>query len=114
MLVCLTLASLAVGTEARAQSSLIGARGCIAHAGASAHAPPHTMAAYRRALELDADFVEPDLQLTRDGVLVCLHDLSLERTTDVEEVYPERATEVVTAGVTARTWLVNDFTLEEI
>ncbi len=72
------------------------------------------MAAYRRALELGADFVEPDLQLTRDGVLVCLHDLSLERTTNVEKVYPERATEVVSAGSSARTWLVNDFTLEEI
>ncbi len=114
VLVCWVLATSAIDGQARAQSALIGVRSCIAHAGASAHAPPHTLAAYRRALELDADFIEPDLQLTRDGVLVCLHDLSLERTTDVEEVYPERGREVGKAGATTRTWLVNDFTLAEI
>jgi glycerophosphoryl diester phosphodiesterase len=93
---------------------LIGARSCIAHAGASAIAPSHTMAAYRRALELGADFVEPDLQLTRDGILVCLHDLSLERTTNVWEIYPERATEITQDGRPVKSWAVNDFTLEEI
>ena len=55
----------------------------IAHRGASAYAPEHTREAYELALSHGADYVEQDLGLTRDGVLVCLHDLSLERTTNV-------------------------------
>ncbi len=86
----------------------------IAHRGASAYAPEHTLAAYRLALEQGADFVEQDLGVTRDGVLVCLHDLSLERTTDVEERFPERFTEIDVRGQTRRMWLVGDFTIDEI
>jgi glycerophosphoryl diester phosphodiesterase len=82
----------------------------IAHRGASGYAPEHTLEAYRLALRQGADFVEPDLQITRDGVLVCLHDTSLERTTDVRRVFPERARTV--RG--RRTWPVVDFTLEEV
>ena len=82
----------------------------IAHRGASGEAPEHTLAAYRLALTHGADFVEPDLQLTRDGVLVCLHDTSLERTTDVEAVFPDRATEVKGR----KAWPVAEFTLKEI
>lgn len=52
----------------------------IAHRGASGHAPEHTMAAYRLALEMGADYIEQDLQLTRDGTLVVLHDDTLGRT----------------------------------
>ena len=63
----------------------------VAHRGASAYAPEHTLAAYRLALEQGADFVEQDLAVTSDGVLICLHDPSLERTTDVEERFPDRA-----------------------
>jgi glycerophosphoryl diester phosphodiesterase len=59
----------------------------IAHRGASAYAPEHTAEAYRLAIEQGADYVEPDLQVTRDGVLVCLHDLTLQRTTDVEQSF---------------------------
>jgi glycerophosphoryl diester phosphodiesterase len=86
----------------------------IAHRGASAHAPEHTLAAYKLALEMGADFVEQDLQLTRDGVLVCLHDETLERTTNVEEIYPGRAVEVEIDGESRPTWPVSGFTLEEI
>lgn len=82
----------------------------IAHRGASGDAPEHTLAAYELALEYGADFVEPDLQLTKDGVLVCLHDTTLERTTNVAEVFPDRAKEVKGK----KTWPVADFTLEEI
>jgi glycerophosphoryl diester phosphodiesterase len=82
----------------------------IAHRGASADAPEHTLAAYELALKQGADFVEPDLQLTKDGVLVCLHDSSLERTTNVAEVFPDRAKEVKGK----KTWPVADFTLAEI
>ena len=65
----------------------------VAHRGASAYAPEHTLEAYRLALEQKADFVEQDLAVTKDGVLVCLHDLTLERTTNVEEVFPDRFVE---------------------
>ncbi len=82
----------------------------IAHRGASAYAPEHTLAAYQLAIRQGADFVEPDLQITRDGVLICLHDTTLERTTDVEEKFPDRSKELRGRKV----WLVSDFTLAEI
>ncbi len=52
----------------------------IAHRGASGHAPEHTFAAYDQALLLGADYLEQDIAMTTDGVLVCLHDATLERT----------------------------------
>jgi glycerophosphoryl diester phosphodiesterase len=86
----------------------------VAHRGASAYAPEHTLAAYRLALEQGADFVEQDLAVTKDGVLICLHDPSLERTTDVEERFPNRFTEITYEGKKRKAWLANDFTLAEI
>jgi glycerophosphoryl diester phosphodiesterase len=82
----------------------------IAHRGASADAPEHTLLAYELALKYGADFVEPDLQLTKDGILVCLHDITLERTTNVASVFPERAKELKGK----KSWPVAEFTLEEI
>ncbi len=82
----------------------------IAHRGASTQAPEHTIEAYKLAIAHGADFVEPDLQMTKDGVLVCIHDTSLERTTNVAEVYPDRAEEA--RG--RKTWPVSSFTLAEI
>ncbi|MFJ2950281.1 glycerophosphodiester phosphodiesterase [Streptomyces sp. NPDC087226] len=75
----------------------------IAHRGASAYAPENTLAAVDRAAALGVDWVENDVQRTRDGELVVLHDDSLRRTTDVEEVFPDRAP-----------WKVSDFTAAEI
>lgn len=103
-----------VGAQSAAGRSVRPMRLNIAHRGASGSAPEHTLAAYRLALEHGADFVEQDLAVTRDGVLICLHDPSLERTTDVEQVFPDRASEVVVDGQRRRTWLANDFTLAEI
>lgn len=82
----------------------------VAHRGASAYAPEHTRESYELAVAQGADYVEQDLQVSKDGVLVCLHDPTLERTTNVEDVFPDRSTEV---NGRAR-WYVNDFTLEEI
>src|SRR5207342_3109179 len=62
----------------------------IAHRGASGYAPEHTLAAYRLALEQKADFVEPDLAISKDGALICLHDDTLQRTTNVASVFPDR------------------------
>jgi glycerophosphoryl diester phosphodiesterase/Zn-dependent protease with chaperone function len=86
----------------------------IAHRGASGYAPEHTLASYRLALEMGADFVEQDLAVTKDGMLICLHDPTLDRTTNVEELFPDRSTVVTWEGKTVRSWLANDFTLAEI
>ncbi|KAF1061552.1 MAG: Glycerophosphodiester phosphodiesterase [Pseudomonas citronellolis] len=67
----------------------------IAHRGASHDAPEETRPAYLVARDLGADYLEADLQLTRDGVLIALHDENLQRTTNIAEVYPERAKEPV-------------------
>ncbi|TCJ16469.1 glycerophosphodiester phosphodiesterase [Rubrobacter taiwanensis] len=75
----------------------------IAYRGASAYAPEHTLASYAKALGMGADYIEVDLQMTQDGALIALHDVSLERTTDAEEVYPDR-----------EPWIAGLFTLEEI
>ena len=93
------------GVEAMAVKKIL-----VAHRGASAYAPEHTMAAYRLALEQGADYVEQDLGVTKDGVLVCLHDPTLERTTNVEEVFPDRARDE--QGI--RRWHIADFTVDEI
>ncbi len=86
----------------------------ISHRGASAYAPENTLPAYRLAIKQGADFVEQDLQITRDGVLICLHDLTLERTTNVEEVFPNRFRESERDGKRLREWPASDFTLAEI
>ena len=62
----------------------------IAHRGASGYLPEHTLAAYELAIQMGADIVEPDLQTTKDGYLVAMHDSWLARTTNVETVLGER------------------------
>jgi glycerophosphoryl diester phosphodiesterase len=92
----------------------------IAHRGASSYAPEHTLPAYSLAIEQKVDFVEQDLAITKDGVLICLHDDSLERTSNVEQVFPDRFTTAPPAAggrsgdQPRKTWLANDFTLAEI
>ena len=87
----------------------------IAHRGASAYRPEHTEAAYRLAIDQQVDFVEQDLGVTKDGQLICIHDDSLERTSNVAEVFPDRSTTIALGSQTpARHWLVNDFTLPEV
>lgn len=84
----------------------------VAHRGASAYAPEHTLAAYRLAIEQGADYVEQDLAVTKDGAFICLHDEGLERTTNVKEVYPDRFS--VDPATGARRWRPADFTLADI
>ena len=74
-----------------------------AHRGSSGAAPENTIAAVRLALAQKSDVVENDIQRTLDGELVIMHDVTLARTTDVEQVFPDRAP-----------WNVRDFTLAEI
>lgn len=86
----------------------------IAHRGASAYAPENTMPSFALAVRQDAGCVEHDLQVTKDGVLVCLHDRTLERTTNVREVFPDRGRDADEATPTTRGWFVHDFTWAEI
>jgi len=78
-----------VGAAAQTESTLEGPVLNIGHRGASAYAPEHTFAAYDLALEQGADYIEIDLQMTADGVLVALHDKTLNRTADAPEGVPE-------------------------
>jgi glycerophosphoryl diester phosphodiesterase len=86
----------------------------IAHRGASAYAPENTVPAFRLAAEQGATFVEFDLQLTKDRQIVCLHDTTLERTTDAEEIFPDRARVTGTGPQAKRQWMLEDFTLAEL
>lgn len=88
----------------------------IAHRGASALLPEHTLAAYRRAVLDGADFIEPDLVVTRDGHLVARHENALSETTNVAEVlrFASRRTTKVIDGITVHDWFAEDFTLAEL
>ncbi|MGJ8690438.1 MAG: glycerophosphodiester phosphodiesterase family protein [Gammaproteobacteria bacterium] len=97
-----------------AQSNVPTDRVSIAHGGASQHLPFSSLTAFKAAVEMRPNYIETDVQITRDGELICFHDLSLERRTNVEELFPDRYTEIEVEGVTSKTWYVNDFTLSEI
>jgi glycerophosphoryl diester phosphodiesterase len=88
----------------------------IGHRGASGYRPEHTLASYELAARLGADFIEPDLVVTSDGVLVCRHEPEIGRTTDVGD-RPEfafrKATKMVD-GVAVTGWFAEDFTLAEL
>ena len=103
-----------VRAGSRLEPAKIPAKVLVAHRGASAYAPEHTLPAYELALAQGATYVEQDLGLTKDGVLVCLHDVTLERTTNVEDVFPDRFTEQQTPRGTFRRWFLREFTLEEV
>jgi len=89
----------------------------IAHRGASGERPEHTLAAYERAIAQGADCIEPDLVLTRDGILVARHDIYLSTTTDVAD-HPEFASRRRIATDEGHRgledWFVADFTLAEL
>ena len=75
----------------------------LAHRGASGYMPEHTLAGYELAVKLGADYIEPDLQMSKDGVLVAMHDDTLTRTTDAQTLFPGRAS-----------YAVSEFTLAEL
>jgi glycerophosphoryl diester phosphodiesterase len=88
----------------------------IAHRGASGHRPEHTLAAYELAADLGADFLEPDLVPTRDGVLIARHENEISETTDVADrrEFRDRRTTKVIDGREVTGWFTEDFTLAEI
>ena len=88
----------------------------IGHRGASAVRPEHTLASYRVAAEQGADYIEPDLVATKDGVLVARHENEISGTTNVASVPPfaqRRATKHID-GITVTGWFTEDFTLAEL
>jgi glycerophosphoryl diester phosphodiesterase len=88
----------------------------IAHRGASGYRPEHTLAAYRLGARMGADYIEPDLVSTRDGVLVARHENEISGTTDVAE-HPEfagRRTTKTIDGIEITGWFTEDFTLAEL
>lgn len=93
-----------------------GGPAVIAHRGASALRPEHTLEAYARAVEDGAGFIEPDLVMTRDGVLVARHENGLADTTDVaaHPRFAGRRTKRTVDGVEVEGWFVEDFTLAEL
>ncbi|MEO3766007.1 glycerophosphodiester phosphodiesterase family protein [Streptomyces sp. B8F3] len=101
VLAALTAAGVLAGASV-AQAASAGPD-VIAHRGSSGVAPENTAAATRLAVRQDADFVEIDVQRTKDGKLVNFHDCTMERTTDIEEVYPGRPS-----------YRVSDFTWAEL
>jgi len=98
-LACLAFAAACSAAAAQPAPPLV-----IAHRGASGYLPEHTLAGYELAIRLGADFIEPDLQLTSDKVLVAIHDDTLQRTTDVATRFAQRNGD----------YRVADFSLAEI
>ncbi|MEA3238785.1 MAG: glycerophosphodiester phosphodiesterase [Candidatus Bipolaricaulota bacterium] len=93
---------LAIGLIAVAQGKIV-----IGHRGAAGYLPEHTLEGYAYAYALEADYVEPDLVLTKDAQFICMHDIYLNPTTDVETVFPNRHR-------SDGHWYAADFTLAEI
>ncbi|MEI2655512.1 MAG: glycerophosphodiester phosphodiesterase [Microthrixaceae bacterium] len=88
----------------------------LGHRGATGYLPEHTLASYALAIEQGADFIEPDLVSTKDGVLVARHEVDITGTTDVAD-HPEFASRRTTKtidGITSTGWFADDFTLAEI
>lgn len=107
---------LLVAVALLAAPSFTSAQLVIGHRGASGYRPEHTLASYQLAIELGADYIEPDLVSTKDGVLIARHEPMLGSTTDVA-THPEFAayrTTKMLDGVPVTDWFSSDFTLAEI
>lgn len=88
----------------------------IAHRGASGHRPEHTLAAYELAARMGADYLEPDVVSTADGVLVCRHENDISGTTDIAEhpEFADRRTTRLIDGQEVTGWFTEDLTLAEL
>jgi len=102
----IAFALLTLGTAAHAALPQLGGQApiVIAHRGASGYLPEHTLGGYELAVKLGADYIEPDLQLTKDGYLVAMHDATLTRTTNVATLFAPRN----------GSYNVSEFTLAEV
>ena len=88
----------------------------IAHRGASGYRPEHTLAGYELAIDLGADYIEPDLVMTKDGILIARHENEISETTDIAN-HPEFAhlkTRKIIDGEIKIGWFTEDLTIAEI
>jgi glycerophosphoryl diester phosphodiesterase len=122
-LALLAAAALAVfGCQSRLQARPVEAAAplakplVIAHRGASGYRPDHTLESYALAIDMGADFIEPDLVLTQDGQMVARHEPMIGATTDVASrpEFADRKTRRMVDGVEYDDWFATDFTLAEI
>ncbi|MBD2387142.1 glycerophosphodiester phosphodiesterase [Cylindrospermum sp. FACHB-282] len=88
----------------------------IAHRGASGYRPEHTLAAYELAINLGADYIEPDLVSTKDGILIARHENEISETSDIANhaEFAHRQTTKIIDGESKTGWFTEDFTLMEL
>lgn len=100
------------GREGRRETSPL----VLGHRGATGYLPEHTLASYALAIEQGADYIEPDLVATKDGVLIARHEVDITDTTDVASraEFASRRTTKTIDGITTTGWFADDFTLDEI
>ena len=109
-LAALVVASAAVSLSAADVSKPL----IIGHRGAAGHRPEHTLAGYRLAAEMGADYIEPDLVSTKDGVLIARHENEIGSTTDAAARFPDRKRTKTVDGMPVTGWFSEDFTLAEV
>ena len=116
MLVALVTAVSASGGGSNAKNERRAEPLVIGHRGASGYRPEHTLASYELAIDLGADYIEPDLVSTKDRVLVARHENEIGATTDVgsRPEFASRRTTKVIDGVSITGWFTEDFTLAEL
>lgn len=111
----LTFSSFLVGCQTTEKAVLKKTRPVIiAHRGASGHLPEHTLEAYDLAIRSYADFIEPDLVITKDGHLIVRHENELSDTTDVARKFPKKKKTKTIDGEKKTGWFSEDLTLKEI
>jgi glycerophosphoryl diester phosphodiesterase len=116
LLAAAPLAGIADGASAQGYRTLDGnAPIVIAHRGASGYRPEHTIEGYALAIQLGANYIEPDLVMTKDGALIARHEPMLDGTTDVASKFDaSRRTTRLVDGVPTTAYFAGDFTLAEI
>ncbi|RDV01597.1 glycerophosphodiester phosphodiesterase [Sphingorhabdus pulchriflava] len=114
--VALALSACTSGTANEGKSAMAKDPIIIAHRGASGERPEHTIASYTLAIEQGADYIEPDLVLTKDGVLVARHENEISETTDVADrpEFADRKASKTIDGQKMTGWFTEDFTLAEL
>jgi glycerophosphoryl diester phosphodiesterase len=108
------IATLVLIGAAATISAVVSTPLIIGHRGAPGHRPEHTLAGYRLAAEMGADYIEPDLVSTKDGVLIARHENEIGSTTDAAVKFPDRKRTKTVDGASVTGWFSEDFTLAEI
>ena len=112
------LAGLTLGASAQAataaKSPAMLSPNIMGHRGTAGHRPEHTKSSYELAADLGADYIEPDLVVTKDGVLIARHENDISETSDVATKFPDRKKTKTIDGKPVTGYFTEDFTLKEI